>query len=33
MSTDPERLLGESPAFLKILEEVSQIAPLEKPTM
>jgi psp operon transcriptional activator len=33
MPTDPERLLGESPAFLKILEEVSQVAPLEKPVL
>ncbi|HEY5646759.1 MAG TPA: phage shock protein operon transcriptional activator [Pseudomonadales bacterium] len=33
MPTEPERLLGESPAFLKILEEVSQVAPLEKPVL
>jgi len=33
MTSEPERLLGESPAFLKILEEVSQVAPLEKPVL
>lgn len=33
MATDQERLLGESPAFLRILEEVSQAAPLEKPVL
>ncbi|MGE0624916.1 MAG: phage shock protein operon transcriptional activator [Pseudomonadales bacterium] len=33
MPTEPERLLGESPAFLRILEEVSQVAPLEKPVL
>lgn len=33
MPTEPERLLGESPTFLKILEEVSQVAPLEKPVL
>lgn len=33
MPKEPERLLGESPAFLKILEEVSQVAPLEKPVL
>jgi psp operon transcriptional activator len=33
MPTEPERLLGESPAFLQILEEVSQVAPLEKPVL
>jgi psp operon transcriptional activator len=33
MSTEPDRLLGESPAFLRILEEVSQVAPLEKPVL
>ncbi len=33
MATDQERLLGESPAFLRILEEVSQVAPLEKPVL
>ncbi len=30
---EPERLLGESPAFLKILEEVSLVAPLSKPVL
>ena len=30
---DQDRLLGESPAFLRILEEVSQVAPLEKPVL
>jgi len=30
---EPERLLGESPAFLKILEEVSLVAPLNKPVL
>ena len=29
----PERLLGESPAFLEILDRVSQIAPLDKPVL
>ena len=33
MRTEPERLLGESPAFLGVLEAVSQIAPLEKPIL
>jgi psp operon transcriptional activator len=33
MPREPERLLGESPAFLKVLEEVSQVAPLEKPVL
>jgi psp operon transcriptional activator len=33
MTSEPERLLGESPAFLKVLEEVSQVAPLEKPVL
>ena len=33
MRTEPERLLGESTAFLKVLEEVSQVAPLEKPVL
>ena len=28
-----QRTLGESPSFLKILEEVSQVAPLEKPVL
>lgn len=29
----PDRLLGESPAFLEVLELVSQIAPLNKPVL
>ncbi len=33
MERDPDRLLGESPAFLQILEEVSMIAPLDKPVL
>ena len=33
MRTEPERLLGEAPAFLGVLEAVSQIAPLEKPLL
>ncbi len=33
MRYEPERLLGESPAFLAVLEAVSQIAPLEKPVL
>ena len=33
MPMEPERLLGESPAFLGVLEEVSQIAPLQKPVL
>ena len=33
MTRDHERLLGESPAFLQVLESVSQIAPLAKPVL
>jgi psp operon transcriptional activator len=33
MPNEPERLLGESPEFLRILEEVSQVAPLGKPVL
>lgn len=33
MATEPERLLGESPAFLRILEEASLVAPLDKPVL
>jgi psp operon transcriptional activator len=33
MRLEPERLLGESPAFLKVLEEVSEVAPLDKPVL
>ena len=32
-NTHSERLLGESPAFLEILDHVSQIAPLSKPVL
>lgn len=33
MKQETERLLGQSPAFLKVLEEASQIAPLDKPVL
>lgn len=33
MRTDNERMLGESPSFLRILEQVSLVAPLEKPVL
>ena len=33
MALDDDRLLGESPAFLRILEEVSHVASLEKPVL
>ncbi len=33
MPTDQDRLLGESPAMLKTLEEVSKVAPLDKPVL
>ncbi len=33
MAADEDRLLGESPAFLRVLEEVSAVAPLEKPVL
>ena len=33
MNKDQDRLLGESPAILRVLEEVSQVAPLEKPVL
>ena len=33
MSPDIERLIGESPAFLRTLEHVSLVAPLEKPVL
>jgi len=33
MRHDNERMLGESPAFLKTLEQVSLVAPLEKPVL
>jgi psp operon transcriptional activator len=33
MQRDTDRLIGEAPAFLKVLEDVSKIAPLEKPVL
>ena len=33
MERELERLLGESPAFLQVLDDVSKIAPLEKPVL
>lgn len=33
MTNEQDRLLGESPAVLKVLEEVSRIAPLDKPVL
>lgn len=30
---EPDRLVGESPAFLAVLEAVSQVAPLDKPVL
>jgi psp operon transcriptional activator len=33
MTNEQERLLGESPAMLKVLEEVSRVAPLDKPVL
>ena len=33
MAQDSERLIGEAPAFMQVLESVSQIAPLEKPVL
>lgn len=33
MRPDSDRLIGESPAFLRTLEQVSQVAPLEKPVL
>jgi psp operon transcriptional activator len=33
MEREPDRLIGESPAFLQCLEEVSQIARLDKPVL
>ena len=33
MAVDQDRLLGESAEFLRILDEVSQIAPLDKPVL
>ena len=33
MANEQDRLLGESPAFLQVLDEVSAVAPLEKPVL
>ena len=33
MAADQDRLLGESPEFMRVLDEVSQIAPLNKPVL
>ena len=33
MRNEPDRLVGESPAFLQVLESVSRVAPLEKPVL
>jgi psp operon transcriptional activator len=33
MEREIERLLGESPAFLQVLDDVSKIAPLDKPVL
>jgi psp operon transcriptional activator len=33
MTNEQERLLGESPAVLRVLEEVSRVAPLDKPVL
>ena len=33
MERELERLLGESPAFLQVLDDVSKIAPLDKPVL
>jgi psp operon transcriptional activator len=33
MSNEQERLLGESPEVLRVLEEVSRVAPLDKPVL
>jgi hypothetical protein len=33
MQREPERLIGESPNFLKVLEEVSLAAPLTRPVL
>ncbi len=33
MDREPERLLGEAPAFLQVLDDVSKIAPLDKPVL
>jgi psp operon transcriptional activator len=31
--SDPDRLIGEAPAFLQVLEAVSRVAPLDKPVL
>ena len=33
MAQDSERVIGEAPAFMQVLESVSRIAPLEKPVL
>ena len=33
MNREPERMLGQSPAFLQVLDDVSKIAPLTKPVL
>jgi psp operon transcriptional activator len=33
MTREPERMLGQSPAFLQVLDDVSKIAPLAKPVL
>ncbi|MFU8817374.1 MAG: phage shock protein operon transcriptional activator [Pseudomonadales bacterium] len=33
MTNEQERLLGESPAMLKVLEDASRVAPLDKPVL
>jgi len=33
MAQDTERVIGEAPAFMQVLESVSRIAPLEKPVL
>lgn len=33
MRNEPDRLVGESPAFLQVLESVSRVAPLQKPVL
>ena len=33
MRNEPDRLVGESPVFLQVLESVSRVAPLQKPVL
>jgi len=33
VAQDSERMIGEAPAFLQVLEDVSRVAPLEKPVL